>query len=330
MSQWSSDKAGILLLVIAAVGWYIASRATADALSAGKSSPGKTAIGCWIPTFVVVIAAIVLGRSEVVTSIIFGASVAALTIVLGVVTIAAGETQQTSPRRMWGFILPAALICLMIGFTSAISWFDACVLFLEGLALASLWNDQAEKIPPSRLSPGRSIQLIIAIAAAVVATLAGLRGVWDVSGGLGIGDGLVTQVLLGPLLVLPMIGMGCAAASEGRYDQAVSTLVGYVLLNLCALLPLAALLWFARPYWTAVFVTTNAPTTLPATMPAGIISNPLPYPMGIWRVDTVCLAAIGLLLLPVALGRWTLGRAEAVGLMFAYVIYMFLSALLAR
>jgi Ca2+/Na+ antiporter len=324
MQLWSADKAGIFLLIIAAVGWCIAAPAASDALSSGKSSSGRAALGYWMPTLLVVIAAIVRGNAEIVVSVIFGASVAALTLVLGIVTISSSDTRPTSPRGMWAFVLPTALICLLIGFSSAINWFDACVLVLEGLVLATLWNDRAEKNETIKLSSLHWLLLIAAIAASVVATLAALRGIHEVGNTLSIGDGLVTQALLGPMLVLPMIGGAAAAASRGRYDQAVTTAVGYVLLNLCLLLPLAAVFWMGRSYWMQM------PTTQPTTMPVDAMANVLPYPLGVWRVDTVLLAALGLLLLPVALGKWTLGKAEGFAMLFVYAIYVVLSAVMAR
>jgi Sodium/calcium exchanger protein len=202
MPTWSADKAGIFLLIIAAVGWCIAAPAAGDALSGGKFSPGRAAFGYWLPTLLVAIAAIIGGNAEIVMSVIFGSSVAALTLVLGIVTITASDTRPTSPRRTWAFVLPTALICLLIGFSSAVNWFDACILVLEGLALATLWNDRTEQSETIRLLPRHWLLLAAAIAASLVATLAALRGIHDVGNELSIGDGLVTQALLGPMLVL--------------------------------------------------------------------------------------------------------------------------------
>jgi hypothetical protein len=251
-------------------------------------------------------------------------------LALGIVTLTASDTRPTSPRRMWAFVLPSALICFMIGFGNSVNGFDACVLALEGLALAMLWNDGSEKNQSFRITPRHSLLLIAAIAASVVATLAALRGICEIGDSLSIGDGLITQALLGPMLVLPMISAGSAAASRGKYDQAVAVQVGFVLLNLCLLLPLAAVLWMGRQYWGISFASTPPPTTAPTTMPAEAVVQAMAYPLGVWRVDTVLLMTVGLLLLPVALGKWTLGKAEAIVMLFVYAIYVVLSAVMAR
>jgi Ca2+/Na+ antiporter len=73
-----------------------------------------------------------------------------------------------------------------------------------------------------------------------------------------------------------------------------------------------------------------ASTPMPTTMPAEVVVQALAYPLGVWRVDTVLLAALGLMLLPVALGKWTLGKAEGFAMLFVYAIYVVLSAVMAR
>jgi hypothetical protein len=202
--------------------------------------------------------------------------------------------------------------------------------------------------------------LLFAIVAALVASFAGIVASEQIASTLNVsGLGLIAALILSPALLLSTIGTSSADASEGRFDDAVASLVGFMLLNLCAVLPLTTALWLTRPHWNAGLhrlvaatppvaapvrtTATTTPSSHPATRAsakAALVSDAaptdetiplhLPYPMAVWRVDTVLMIAVGLLLLPVALGRWSLGRAEGAGLIGAYVIYMILTTLMAH
>jgi hypothetical protein len=302
------------------------------------------------------IGAIFIGRPEIAVGVIFASSVAALTLVLGIVTIAARHTHPTSARRLWAFVLPVALISLLIGFSGGFRWMHVPLLLLEGLALLLVWNDPPlarvawdasahEKDPQTSKggapSSGARVGLILfALIAGGVSAWAGLIAAVDLSNRLELpGAGLVSALMLSPALVLAMIGNGSQLSGAGHYDEAASSQVGFVLLNLCLLLPLATVLWLTRPQWHpplhALFAPTTQPTTDPATTRAiESLSSDAPrtlsYPMAVWRVDTVMLIALGLLLLPMALGRWSIGMSEGFGLIVSYTIYMVLTAWLAR
>jgi Ca2+/Na+ antiporter len=427
------------MLLLAAGGWYAAARVGVGALSAGRTSPGRRAIAYLLPTAAAVLVALIARRPEIAVGVIFAGSVACLTLVLGIVTLAArgvrmsraygpgfdvvplhnaagGATLvrradlQPTPerRRVWAFILPVAIIALLIGFRGRIEWLQAFVLMLQGLALLHVWDDRSR--PRSRSRPaghandveehagggptlsnvgggepltGRRVTLLVlAGTLALVAAWAAVAATRDLSAHLGLpGGGLVAALMLGPALVLPMIGSASSLAHDGHFDEAVDSQVGFVLLNLCVLLPLASVVWQVRPAWEPVvlnvesaiqrrwvdrssnavhtnFTIHNGPTTAPdtsvdkatATNPSAPASTQehrderdedqeampkdvragLPYPLGVWRIDTVLLVALGFFLLPVALGRWSLGRAEGYSLLVAYTIYMGMTAAMAR
>ena len=84
------------------------------------------------------------------------------------------------------------------------------------------------------------------------------------------------------------------------------------LLNLCLLLPVLAIAWRVRRML--------APW---ATEPEW-----LPFPMAAWRLDAVLILIVGAVLLPVALGRWKLGRTEGVVLVVVYAAYLGASSVL--
>jgi hypothetical protein len=54
------------------------------------------------------------------------------------------------------------------------------------------------------------------------------------------------------------------------------------------------------------------------------------FPVLVWRVDTVALLVLGLVLLPAAIGRWTLGRRDGVIMLFVYVAYLMVVAAAGR
>jgi Ca2+/Na+ antiporter len=335
-----SHKAALALLALAALGWYLSTRAAADVLAGKGKAPGRRAVAMWLPTVVLVILAIIDGRPEVAVGIPFATSVACGTLVFGIVTIAARHAPTERPKRPWAFVLPTALIMLLIGFSGGIRWYHAAILLLQGVALLLLWNEaepaRRDEPAPSNLSRLRVAQLIAAVAAAGVSAWAGLRAADGISRHLELpSSALAAALMLSPALILPLIGTSSLLASEGRYDEAVSTLVGFVLLNLCALLPLATAGWLTRPYWhpgarQAENAAVSATQSTTRDAPQRAVPQALPSPLAIWRADTVILIALGLLLFPVAAGRWSLGLAEGVALIFAYVLYMGLTAVLAR
>jgi hypothetical protein len=99
-----------------------------------------------------------------------------------------------------------------------------------------------------------------------------------------------------------------------------------VLINLCAILPLIILAHHALsgllPAAATAANTVDAPGFVQRIQPA-------PYPLISWRVDTVILVVLGFGMIPWAIGRWTISRAESIALIFAYAIYLALIAILA-
>jgi Ca2+/Na+ antiporter len=135
-------------------------------------------------------------------------------------------------------------------------------------------------------------------------------------------SGLIALAVLSPLLILPMLGTGAIAAHHGKLGAAMATIVGVVLLNLCLLVPLV--------------IMTHYVNQLTLSWPGGertweaIRDNlkPMPYPLAAWRIDTVLLIVLGLMLVPVSLGRWRLGRLEGLGLTFVYAAYLIVSTII--
>ena len=102
-------------------------------------------------------------------------------------------------------------------------------------------------------------------------------------------------------------------AERGRAWEASASHVGVALLNLCLGLPIVILAWYLL-----VLIR-------PGTDGENLIPRVLSYPLGVWRVDSVILVVIGMMLIPVSLGRWVIGRNEGIALVLGYVIYVSLA-----
>lgn len=335
--QFLTEQVGPVLLMLAAVGWYLAVLMGTAALRRTRDSAGSRARAAWVCTIPVVLLAVGQGRYEIAVGMIFATSVACMTLVLGIVTLAAGTTPAQASRRGWGMLLPVALVCFLMGLSGGFDLRDAMVLLVQGIAVYWMWQGPDEPASQARAVPGTFGSMLGVVIIATLAGLTAIHATLTMSPRMGLmNGGLVTGLMLAPAMALPLIGLGLQAVQDGQYDQFVSGLVGFVFLNLCLLLPLAALLWIAQPPRRAE-VFQLEPTTAPATLPATTSTTQddpdfrppraLPYPMAIWRVDTVLLIAVGLLLLPVSIGKWSLGRPEAIGLILTWAVFMLLTVI---
>ncbi len=374
LGVYMHDKATLLLLAAAALGSYVASHASADAMARGRLAIRARAVGHWIPILIVAIAAIALGQPQVAVGVLFGTSVAVLSLVLGIVTCtqdfsavrtAPGgfpviPTSNTIPhstnhviesdfpsRRVWAFVLPAALIALLAGFSGRLTLGHALFLLIEGFAILLVWQRQRDDdlswVHPRHTKNSRyRAELILSIMLAAVCAAAGVRAAADIDRTLGlVSSGFVPALMLSPALVLPMIGSGMSLARSGFYQSSVTMSVGIVLLNLCFGLPLIIGLWQMRPVVSNQIArlaeTSSTNPSQPATTTATVGRNSAPqfpaalrYPLGVWRIDTVVLILLGLILLPLSVGRWPFGRFEGILLIIIYIVYMGLTTWSAR
>jgi hypothetical protein len=96
------------------------------------------------------------------------------------------------------------------------------------------------------------------------------------------------------------------------------------MLNLCLLLPMVVLIHGLNH---AAF--DRGIILWPWHVPAPVSWPAMPYPMAAWRVDNVLLVVLGFSLLPIAMGRWLIGRLESFLLIIGYIIYLAAEALIA-
>lgn len=359
--DWN-ENFGLLMMLGAAVALYVAARAAFDALgSRNISSPGARAGAHLLPIALTAIAATIMGRPEIAVGVIFATSVGSLSLVLGIIVCTTPITSAPPFwRRRWAFVLPASLLALLAGFSGRLTAIHALFFFIQGIVLSAVWLDRsressAESIPAApvpvesppdqihdRVQRVRIIQIILAAAVGGLGAWAATHAAVHMSNELrALSTGLIAVVILGPLLTLPMIATGMESAQRGRPDLAATTSVGLTLMNLCFLLPLIILLWYVMPTVSNAVKQMRAANesvaqVVPATQTIQPVSpaeskvrepfTPMNYPMSVWRIDTVALIILGLMLLPAAAGRWPLGRWEGIGLIFGYVVYLLISS----
>jgi len=242
-------------------------------------------------------------------------------------------TELPPNRRTWPLVLPAAMLVLVAGFSGRLTWVHAVMLLALGGSFLLVWLDRSPAepaaanagpvppVPETGSDTRRLLQLLLAIALAGLGAWAAVRA--TVSGGesRGMSPGLVGATVLSPLLMLPTLGTTTALAQRGHTGPAVTALVGTVLLNLCALVPAVVLLGYLS---SAYSHRAEAGSLLELFQK---YAQPTPYPLLVWRVDTVLLAVLGFAMIPVAIGRWLPGRFEAILLVFVYIAYFVATAL---
>ena len=315
-------SSGLPLIVAAGAAMYIASKALSDAMTDGVANrPGRLAIGQWLPIATLAVAAAAINRTDIAVGLIFSTAVATLSLALGSVSFVGSVPMATSTHRTWAMLVPAGLLVFLVGFRTTISPFGAGVMLLQGLCVLLLWTDRTSPATEEVSQSGsglafRFIQFLLAIALAGIGAWMALHGIDQVALNSEFASaGLLTATLLSPLLVLPIIGTGTELAQQKQSTTAVSSQVGVALLNACVLLPLVVLTSYARQF-------------LDQKHAATLQFIPVTFPLAVWRVDVIIFIALGLFLLPVAIGRWSIRRLQGLGLMLGYVLYLALSILI--
>ena len=338
--RWVEDGRGttLAIMALAGVALYAASRTAVGVLAGnGLGRAGWRAVGHWIPIAAVALVAAALGHPDIAVALAFASSIASLAFVLGVLTYLAPMEQPPATRRAWPFVLPAALLPLIAGFSGQFAWVHALAMTLLGVALLAAWRDPALRegddatvpfagavaAPAPRPAWLLAAELILALALAAVGGWAAVVGTLRASAATRVfSPGLITVAVVGPMVVLPMLNTGPVERARAQTASMASTLVAVALLNLCALLPLLTVAWYVKTGLSAP-APAGAPLGLAALGGAG---QALPYPLATWRVDAVVLTVLGFVLVPVSLGRWELGRGEGVGLVLGYAMYLILEA----
>jgi hypothetical protein len=346
---------GTALIVVGAVLLYFASRAAAEALAAGDPRrAGVRALGHCMPIAAVALMCLLPavsrpdpagGRPQVAVGVVFASSVACLSLVLGIVTYLAPVVALPPSRRAWPFVMPAALLALVAGFTGTLTLTHAGVLALLGVVVMNLWVATDEPPPAGsvavlpaeaddRAGGGRLrwLQFALAVLLTLVGGWAMARGAAKLELGSRTFTGpLVAAAVLSPLLTLPVLSTTTRLAERGEAGSAAATLVAIALVNLCLVLPLVVVAHHLLTGPLAPAAATAA-TTSPSVFDvpgAGAFGRPAPFPLLSWRIDAVLLVVLGFGLIPWSLGRWAAARAESAALIFGYALYLAITAFLA-
>jgi Ca2+/Na+ antiporter len=339
------------LLLGGLVALFACARMLATLLPRQDSHIGLRALAYFIPIAATALISMLLGRPEIAVGIVFGTSVAALTTVVGFIALS-GPVGDGPPRyrRIWPFQLAAAVLVFVGGFKGTFSWREAVALATEGILLLSLWNDKNEwreasaqsvleeasgssppiptAIPltylPSRPRATAGEIFLTLLQLALIAVVLWL-GAWAVTHGTvrtsqmlhGLATSAVASSIVSLALTLPMMYGTWRLAAGGRGCGPVTTQIGIVLLNVCGLLAIL----IVSPYAAA-----HLPQLTKWSGDAMVWHPGLPrlllFPSPMWRIDNVILIIMGIFLLPVALGKWKLGREEGMVLIAGYFFYL--------
>jgi len=352
-----SVQPGPAVLVGGMIALFACSRLLATILPRGGGGGGDAvgirALAYFIPIAAASLIAMLLGRSEIALGIVFGTSVGAVTTVVGFVALAGPfDGGPARLRRVWPFLLAAALLVMVTGFKGTLNWRDAVALLTEGLILLSLWNDRrmtGGATPQSVLDEAEAHEphgaprhtlhyatpsdaagwtvvraAVVAIELALIGALAWLGG-WGVTRGTigtsGLLRGMATSAIAGSVvslaMVLPMMYGTWRQAEGGRGWAPVTSQIAVVLLNLCALLPVLILIPYLAAHVPAVAHWAGDALLWHEGLPKLLV-----FPAPMWRIDNVVLIIMGVFLLPVAIGKWNLGREEGLVLIAGYFFYL--------
>jgi len=311
----------IILLFLGGIGLLAAVMFAARAIQFEQdATPTRRIFAHWLPIVAAVLFATILGYGEMAVAMIFGTSVALLSVVSGFVVMAGPLVEIPSqPRRLWPFLPVLTTLVFVLGLRGMLGVFELTALIIQGLLLLLLWGGSKQNLPtptPSVCNPTSPLAilgLLVAMALAAVAVWAATRGAASLAQvDVRYPGPVIAATLLSIALALPMVSSGVVTASEGRTAIAIGAQVGIVMLNFTVLLPATILL--------RMLITSIArPSTSPASGP-GI--ETFLYPRLSWRIDAIALLILSLLMVPIAEGKFRLDRRLGGWLIFAYCVYL--------
>jgi Ca2+/Na+ antiporter len=354
ITRWSPA-----MLLGGVVALFVCARALAALWTREPSDAGGRSLAFFAPIAAVSLVAMLLGRPEVAVAVVFGTSVGAVTTVIGFVALS-GQIQGGPARwrRVWPFLLAAALLVFVTGFKGSFDWRDALAMLTEGLLLLSLWRDPTpasagagathasvlEEItdgdmvvsrpgsfPLNYATPAespdgrtRARRLMTGLELVLVGVLLWL-GAWAVTHGtVGTGRvlrGMSTSAIAGSVVSLGLVlpmMYGSWRVAAGGRGWSPVTTQVGVVLLNLCLLLPVLIL---IPYLAA-----RAPQVARWAGDAMLWHEGLPrlliFPSPMWRVDNVVLLVVGVFLLPVAFAKWSIGREEGMVLVAGYFFYL--------
>jgi len=336
----SAETHAKLWLIAGAVLLYAASALFAEVLSRSAPAwPGLRALGHWLAIALVVAAVLAMKttnftqRTQLAMDVIFATSIASISLALGAVVVAAPQPLEAWPwQRCWLLLLPAALLVMLAGFQGNLTVFHAVLLLIQGAMFMLVWLDPVKRAPLAQIIsppyrpplPAPLLFLLamgLGVGGAALATHYALRLQATLP---LLSSGIIVAVGLAPLLVAPLAMSGSKQSIHSHGASSAAASLAIVMLNLCLLLPAVILLWHVHE---SVLPTFHA---MAATHPTAAVSPaPLLYSVVHWRVDSLVLLLLAIILVPAALDRWKLAKAEGAMLIGFYLIYVMVQQLVA-
>lgn len=316
----------VWLLIGSAVMLIIAALSASSAMG---ESLLRRSFGFSVASAGMTLGAACLGQADVVLATTLGSAVCALALGIGTHTLWGRATDLSDEdRRGWALMLPVALVALMMGFQGRLSLNSALILLLLAGGVLPVFTEQAtphlpegepeapaQQPPPHRVHRARLVLAIL---------LAGLAGWGATHAATQIGAttrGLSPSMLAGSVLatvsVIPILLYAMMQTNPQGIMRGIGAMVVTSMINICLILPLAILIWHVRQ---KLPMSAIASTTAPVDTPA--VLAPMPFPLGIWRVESVMVVILGVAIMPIAIGRMKLGQAHGTALLGAYVIYL--------
>lgn len=311
MPAYNPLTLSLLVLSVAVVVLYAGSRL----LWASVSSTGLWR-GVVMATPLIVLGVVLSAWSPPsAVALMVSSAVLAMTLGLGVSTldISPDEAEASPLLRL---PLPLIAVVCLAGFHGELSWpVLVAIVVVGGLTLWSADGDRLRHAVPAKawLAWPAAVLLMTGLIAVAAATLLFRR-----ASGSGAGTP-VTVLLTTPAVCLALLGLLTAEAKEVRPQMPQETAVGVAIAALGFGLPLVVLAsHVTRPLFNRFASGSETLARVAATQPA---DAPVWMPVSTWRVDSVLLLVVSILLLPFAAGRMKLGRAEGMALVVLFLAY---------
>src|SRR5437764_872645 len=132
----------VVLLFLGGLGLLISVMLAARAMEFEQdATPRRRILAHWLPIVAAVLLATVLGYGEMGVAMIFGTSVALLSVVSGFVVMAGPMMDvPIQARRLWPFLPVLATLVFVLGLRGTLGLFEASALLSQGLLIFVLWG----------------------------------------------------------------------------------------------------------------------------------------------------------------------------------------------
>jgi hypothetical protein len=249
-------------------------------------------------------------------ALLVSAAVLVATLGLGVSTIDL-PPGQSGASPVLRCLLPLSATACLAGFHGEITWLIALGLLVVGAL--TLWTADdlrhPERVPAKPLAVLPAVFFLpvglwlLVIASTVFRHASGSAASTP-----------VVVLLIAPACLLALLGLLTAEARQHAPETPQETASGLAIVCLGLGVPLVAIVGRAWPIAVnAVSGSIPRLSSLAATQPADFPH--VAMPLATWRVDTVLLVVVSVMLLPIGTGRFRLGRSEGVALILLYLAY---------